>query len=226
VRNPLRRRAPRSAGAQFPGLEPVSANFGFERGKPIDRWYIERFLDRHSADVRGRVLELYEDTYTRWFGGDRVTGSEVLHKGTDNPAATIDGDLVTGEGLDDGAFDCFIFTQTLHYLSDPRPAVATSRRVLRDGGVCLATIPGISPAMTAEDLELYGDWWRFTSQSARLLFEDVYGAGNVEVAANGNVLSAAAFLYGFAAEELSERELATDDPRYELIVTVRAVRRG
>ena len=40
------------------------------------------------------------------------------------------------------------------------------------------------------------------------------------------MLSACAFLYGFAAQELAEHELAAHDPDYELLITVRAVRRS
>lgn len=43
-------------------LDPVSRTFGFDRGKPVDRWYIERFLAAHADDVRGRVLEVAETT--------------------------------------------------------------------------------------------------------------------------------------------------------------------
>lgn len=207
----------------LPGLEPFSRQFGFDRGKPVDRWYIERFLASRSADVRGRVLEVYEDTYTQWYGGDAVESNEVLHKGDDNPAATIIGDLATGEGLPEEEFDCFVMTQTLLLIPDVRGAIEWSRRVLKPGGVCLATVPCISQG-SPDDVERYGDWWRFTSRGTRLLFSEVYGAGNVEVAAHGNVLSACAFLYGMAAEELTEEQLAFDDPQYELLITVRAVR--
>ena len=205
-------------------LEPVSRNFGFERGKPVDRWYIERFLRAHETDLRGRVLELYESTYTQWFGGDRVTASEVLHHGDDNPDATLIGDLQSGDGIPEAAFDAFIFTQTLHLIPEPEAAIRGTHRALAPGGVLLGTLPGISRVCT-DDRPVWGDWWRFTTDGARKLFGDVYGPQNVEVAAAGNVLSACAFLYGLAAEELDEHELAHDDPDYELVVTVRAVRR-
>jgi SAM-dependent methyltransferase len=222
----LRRGAATSPAAALAslGVEPVSRQWGFDRGKAIDRWYIERFLRAHERDVRGRVLELYEDTYTQWFGGDRVTGSEVLHHGDDNPAATLIGDLRTGEGIPEAAFDCFIFTQTLHLIPEPEAALRGTWRALAPGGVLLATLPGIS-RVCVDDRPVWGDWWRFTTDGARKLFGDVYGEENVEVGAAGNVLSSCAFLYGFAAEELDERLLADDDPDYELIVTVRAVRR-
>jgi hypothetical protein len=206
-------------------LEPVSRLYGADRGRPVDRWYIERFLKAHSADVRGRVLEVAETTYTQWYGVDDVTSSDVLHAAPGNPDATIVGDLATGEGLPSEAFDCFIMTQTLHLIYEAAAAVGGTRNLLAQGGVLLATVPGISQ-ISPDGRRDWGDWWRFTTDSARRLFGDVYSPENVEVEAHGNVLSAACFLYGFAAEELGEAELAHRDPDFELLITIRAVKRG
>jgi hypothetical protein len=205
-------------------LEPVSRIFGFDRGKPVDRWYIERFLAAHAADVRGRVLEVAEPTYTRWYGGDDVSHSDVLHAAPGNDEATVVGDLVTGEGLPRDAYDCFVMTQTLQVIYDVAGAVRGTRELLAPDGVILATVPGISQ-ISREDRRDWGDWWRFTSDSARRIFGDAYGADNVEVEAHGNVLSAACFLYGFASEELSEEELAYNDQDFEMLMTIRAVKR-
>jgi hypothetical protein len=76
----------------------VSRQFGFDRGKPVDRWYIERFLAEHRSDVRGAVLEVAESTYTQWYGDGDVTRSDVLHH-TGNDESTVVGDLTTGAGL-------------------------------------------------------------------------------------------------------------------------------
>jgi hypothetical protein len=205
-------------------LDPVSRTFGFDRGKPVDRWYIERFLAAHAEDVRGRVLEVAEPTYTQWYGGDDVRRSDVLFAAPGNPEATVVGDLATGQGLPRGAYDCFVMTQTLQVIYDLSAAVRGTRDVLATNGVLLATVPGISQ-ISREDRRDWGDWWRFTSDSVRRLFGDAYGNENVEVEAHGNVLSAACFLYGFAAEELSEAELAYSDPDFELLMTIRAVKR-
>ncbi len=206
-------------------LEPVSRQFGADRGRPVDRFYIERFLAGRSADVRGRVLEIYEDTYTQWYGAGRVTRSDVLHKGEHNPAATLYGDLATGEGLGpelDGAFDCFILTQTLLLVWDVPAALATARRLLAPGGVLLVSVPGISQVSLTDRAE-HGDWWRFTSGGLRRLLQDAFPGGEVAVEAHGNVLAASAFLYGLAVEDLTEAELVHRDPAYELLVTARVV---
>jgi SAM-dependent methyltransferase len=211
----------RRRGHGLPGLEPVSRQFGFERGKPVDRWYIERFLNGHRPDIRGAVLEVAESTYTQWYGDGEVTKSDVLHR-EGNDDSTIVGDLTTGEGLPQHAYDCFICTQTLPFIYDVHAAVRGMANVLKPGGVLLATVPGMSQ-VSRDDKRDWGDWWRFTSQGTQRLFEEAFE--HVETEAHGNVLSAAAFLYAYAAEELAEAELEHRDPDYELLITVRATSR-
>jgi SAM-dependent methyltransferase len=149
----------------------------------------------------------------------------VLYAAPGNPHATVVGDLVTGAGLPRDAFDCFVMTQTLQVIWDVAAAVRGTRDLLAPDGVLLATVPGISQ-ISREDRRDWGDWWRFTSDSLRRLFAEAYGPENIEVQAHGNVLSSACFLYGFAAEELTEAELAHNDPDFELLMTVRAVKRA
>jgi glycosyltransferase involved in cell wall biosynthesis/SAM-dependent methyltransferase len=203
-------------------LEPLSRVFGYERGLPVDRHYIERFLAARAADLRGRTLEVGDDAYTRRFGGDRVERRDVLHAVAGAPGATFVADLAAGDSLPSDAFDCIVLTQTLHFVYDLRAAVATLHRILRPGGVLLATVPGISQI---SDDEWSRCWcWSLTPISARRLFAEVFPAEAVEVEAHGNVLAATAFLQGLCAGELREEELAHRDPSYPLLVTVRAVK--
>ncbi|MEA2397835.1 MAG: hypothetical protein QOK25_1391 [Thermoleophilaceae bacterium] len=220
------RARPRVGGLDMGRLrttEPLSRDFGFDRGTPVDRRYIEAFMERHAADVRGRVLEVGDDGYTRRFGGGRVDHVDVLHAAEGNPQATIVADLADAPELPDATWDCAIATQTLLLVYDVRAAVATLHRVLRPGGVALVTLPGVSRLCAGEN-DPWGDYWRFTSMSARRLFEEEFGVGAVEVEAFGNVLTATAQLHGIAAEELEPGELDARDPSYEVLIAVRARR--
>lgn len=206
------------------GLTPVSREWGFDRGVPIDRRYIEDFLTCHAADVRGHVLEFGDDGYTRRFGGDRVLKCDVLDVAEGNPHATITADLSQGERLPTAAYDCIICTQTLHLIYDLRSAVATLERMLKPGGVLLATVPGIT---RISQVEWPGSWyWSLTTASARRLFGEAFEPEQLRVTSYGNVLAASAFLYGFAVEEFKPEELDADDPDYEVTVAIRAAKRS
>jgi glycosyltransferase involved in cell wall biosynthesis len=203
-------------------LTPISRAFGFDRGLPIDRYYVEGFLSRYAHDIRGRVLEIGDDSYTRTFGSSRVTTRDVLHVVEGNPRATIVADLTCAAHIPSDIFDCVILPQTLQLIYDVRAALKTLYRVLKPGGVVLATFPGISQI---SDDEWGGYWcWGFTTLSARRLFEEAFPAANVQVEAYGNVLAATAFLQGLATEELRREELDHEDADYEMLITVRAVK--
>src|SRR5262245_4613428 len=102
----------------FQRLSPVSRRFGFDRGLPLDRYYIEGFLGRESSAVRGRVLEIGGNDYTKQFGGNRVERSDVLHVHAGHPLVTIVADLQSAPEIESASFDCIICTQTLQFIFD------------------------------------------------------------------------------------------------------------
>ena len=203
-------------------VTPISWNWGYGRGRPIDRYYIENFLQENATDIRGRVLEIGDDVYTRRFGGDQVTKRDVLHVEEGNPLTTIVADLTRANHVPSDIFDCIIFTQTLHLIYDTHVALKTLHRILKPKGVLLATFPGITQLSQHEWAESW--FWHFTRFSARRLFEEVFSPANIYVESQGNVLAASAFLYGIAMEELSVDELNYHDPDYEVLITARAVK--
>ena len=208
----------------FARLEPVSRRFGMDRGHSLDRYYIERFLEEHAADIRGRTLEIGDPGYTRRFGGDRVERSDVLHVAEGNPDATIVADLTHADAVASDSFDCIICTQTLQMIYDIRAAVSELHRMLSPGGTLLLTSHGTSKTGRHLDTDPWGEYWRITVDSARALLHEVFRPANVTVEAYGNVLTAIAFLEGIAAEELRPDELDYRDRDFELVVAARAVK--
>jgi SAM-dependent methyltransferase len=205
----------------FRRTRPIASDFGYGRGGPVDRYYIEAFLLRHRHDVRGRVLEIGDDTYTRRFGEDRVTRADVLH--IDKAAsATFTGDISDGSFLPDATFDCIILTQTLHLVYDFQAALRNLRRALSPGGVLLVTVPGISNIDRGE----WGASWyfAFTHHSLQRMAEHIFEGFDVEVTSYGNVLAAVAFLHGLSSQELSHRELDDGDLEYSVIHAVRLMK--
>jgi len=207
----------------FRRLKPVSSDYGNSRGLEIDRYYIEKFLSEYASDIRGQVLEIKHNTYTVKYGGDRVAKSDVLHPVEGNPDATIVADLTKADHLPSNVYDAIIFTQTLQVIYDIRAVIATLYRLLKPGGVLLSTASGMAQ-LSLEDFDKWGEYWRFTSLSARLLFEEAFSAENVTVRSYGNVLAAISFLEGLAVEDLKKKELDAVDRSYEVLIAVRAVK--
>jgi SAM-dependent methyltransferase len=198
--------------------DPIGIYFSAGRGTSVDRHYVHAFLERNRADVRGRVLEVLEDRYTRLYGGERVSKSDVLDL-EPNQAATIRGDLSAAGTLPRDAFDCIILTQTLQFIYDARGAAAELHAALKPGGVLLVTAPGIS------QIDPSWEWhWTFSRASLSRLFGDVFGRDSVAIESYGNVFAAIAMLHGIATEEIAAHKLAVQHDLYPVTLTVRAVK--
>jgi glycosyltransferase involved in cell wall biosynthesis len=214
----------RIGGVDFGDLaqaEPVGRRFGLDRGTPVDRWYIERFLARHADDIRGRVLEVGDDSYSRRFGKANER-QDVLHIVPGHPGATIVGDIAQPGTLPAGAFDCMIITQTLQLVYDIRAAVDNLAQALKPGGVLLLTMPGVT---TVDPAESDGKWyWSITDRTAERLFGEAFANANLEVSLHGNAYAATCFVQGLALEEVDPSLLEQDDPAFPMLVCVRARR--
>ena len=199
---------------------PISMDFGYERGNPIDRYYIEGFLERQSADVTGHVLEVSEDTYSKNYGGSKITKQDVLHYNLADPPVTIVGDMTVPGTLPDDTYDCIILTQTLQLIFELDKAIASLHAALKPGGVLLLTVPGISQT---ERTDWHHYWcWSFTESSIRQLFAKKFDPAKMQVASHGNVYSCITYLTGMALEEVDRAKLDVQDPAYPMIVTLRA----
>jgi SAM-dependent methyltransferase len=202
-------------------LTPISAFSGRDRGTPVDRYYIERFLQDNCSDIHGRVLEIRDDTYSRRYGGDRIVEVEVLSKTADDTEATIIADLSNAPQIDSEQFDAIIFTQTLQFIYDAPAAIDTLYRLLKPGGALLMTVPGT----TSAGLNI-AELWAFTERSVRALLNGPFDAEDITTMVGGNVLAAMAMLQGLSHEELETNELEYLDPDYPVIIAARAVKTG
>ncbi len=199
---------------------PFSETFGFERGTPVDRYYLHRFLERRAACIHGDVLEIQLPAYSRRYGHDLkcVHGVDIN--------AQVRPDYVCdlahcGNVIPDEAYDCFLLPNTLHHLKDLDACLRHAMRVIRPGGVILASAAGLVPLIpdTPED-----DYWRLSRAGWSALLERLWPQCEIRVQSHGNCLAATAAILGLAAEELSPKELDVPDPRYPVLVTVFARR--
>ncbi|MFA5804205.1 MAG: methyltransferase domain-containing protein [Melioribacteraceae bacterium] len=197
---------------------PISSTFGFERGTPIDRFYIAKFVKKNEKYIEGDVLEIADNLYSKEFMSEKVRKIDVLdtklHKNV-----TIIGDLTKIDSLPEAQYDCFICTQTLNFIFQIDLAIKGIYHLLKPGGTFIGTVAGICQ-ISRYDMDRWGDYWRFTSVSISKLFENVF-ATKPYIETFGNVATACAFLQGVAIEELPSPEiLEKTDQNYQIVIGV------
>ena len=216
---------PKVSFGDLSGPLPLSDDWGFSRGTPIDRFFIERFLARHQGDIGGHVLEVKDDTYTRRFGAHRVSASDVLDVRADNSRASIIADLQTATSIPSDSFDCLILTQVLDEIDDVEAALGTVLRVLKPGGVALITVPGIS--QISSNPEEASKWSRsFYPRTLQQLLAKFFDPKTLIVEGFGNLKTTIGFLAGLAQEDLAKDDFLLQDQRYPLTVAARATKPG
>ncbi|WP_052667095.1 methyltransferase domain-containing protein [Nitriliruptor alkaliphilus] len=199
--------------------EPISRSFGFDRGTPVDRYYLRRFLLAESDAIRDVAGEISEPRYVREFGGDRVTRVEVIDIDASNPRSTIVADLAQAGSLPAAHFDCLVIVQTLQYVDPLVDALRTCVDALAPGGTLLLALPGISAHDAHVPFE--NDYWRFQPAGVDALLQRVAPQARSIVRGYGNLVAAVAALHGLAAEELSQAELTHHDPGFPVLVCAR-----
>lgn len=201
---------------------PISRKFGFDRGLPIDRYYIEEFLSENKKFIKGDVLEVGDRLYTKKFGGRRVRKSLVLNYRRGWGVNYV-ADLGTGEGVPENVADCFIMTQTLPFIFNFQEALKNALKTLRKGGILLLTTGGVTQ-ISRYDMKRWGHFWSFTDLSLRTIVNKLVPMENIEIKTYGNVKSACAFLYGLASEELTKEDLEYHDPDYQVIIAAKVIK--
>jgi hypothetical protein len=198
-------------------LRPFSEHFGFDRGTPIDRYYLHRFLQANAADIRGDVLEIQMPGYTRRFGRDLRRCDSIDIDSTHAPTYCCD--LAAADMVPSGEYDCFLAPNTINLLRDIRGSLRHMLRVVKPGGVVLATGAVLGPLMADA-----ADYWHLSADGWRELVHEAWAGHEYDVQPHGNCLTATAALLGLAHEELTADELEYQDPRYPVLVTLRCRR--
>lgn len=199
----------------------ISNCWGTDRGKPVDRPYIEEFIQRHSADIKGHVLEVKDPVYSNLFGGPGVERVDVVDIDRSNPGATLYADLQHAPQLPSATYDCVVLTQVLPVVFDLHGIVDTVHRILKPGGVVLLTAPGpFSPPFAGDEYEKF--YWAFYPLTIRTLLQRRFPREDIHVEARGNLATCAAFIAGLSQQDLTDADYATDDEHYPLIVAARA----
>lgn len=196
-------------------VTPLSTKFGYDRGKPIDRYWIESFLTTNKKTIHGRVLEIVDNTYTKKFGVG-VTTSDVLDIDVKNRQANIKGDLKSLPHIKSNTYDCIILTHVLGMIDDYDSAISECHRILKKGGHLLTTVACFSSLHSGDITEQ--PYWRYTPAGANYVMKKKFK--QVKISTYGNVLTGQCFWVGLSQEELTKEQLDYNDPFYPCILGI------
>ena len=188
--------------------------YGNERGTPVDRLYIDRFLKSQSIRLNrsGYILEVGEDVYSKKYFPNCKHDILDYSKGMD---------LTKMETLPQNKYDVFICTQVFHQIYDVKNAIKGAYYLLRSGGIMLATVCGNITKLARN--EEYEHYWGFTRLSIGALVKEVFG-NNVEIESYGNIAIANAFIQGISVEEMDLKLFDIKDEDYTVCISIVATK--
>ena len=201
------------------GVQPVSRTFGYERGLPIHRYYVQRFFETHSSQIRGRCLEFHDPGYVRRYGAGRPSRIDVLDLSAENPHATIVADITKPNDIPSDTFDCIVCVHVLHLVYEADVFTRELHRLLAPGGTLLVAVPGtsmIDPNWT--------EYRRWTALGVRTLLGQFFRPSDILVEPYGNSLAAAAEMRGLASDEIAPWDLDAKDDIFPVEVGGLAVK--
>ena len=197
----------------------MSRTFGYERGLPIHRYYVQRFFETHSSQIRGRCLEFHDPGYVRRYGEGRPSRIDVLDLSEENPHATIVADITKPNDIPSDTFDCIVCVHVLHLVYEADVFTRELHRLLAPGGTLLVAVPGtsmIDPNWT--------EYRRWTALGVRTLLGQFFRPSDIRVEPYGNSLAAAAEMRGLASDEIAPWELNAKDELFQVEVCGLAVK--
>lgn len=197
---------------------PLSRKFGIDRGTPIDRYYIDKFIQENGAFIKGRCLEIDDNRYTTKYGTGVVV-SDVLDVVETNRNANIIGDLRHVPQIKSDTYDCIILTQVLGMIDDLDATISELHRILKKGGVLLITTSALSPCVSY-DLS----FWRFTVPSLRYILTKKFDKKDISVTSYGNALTSQLFYIGGVQEDITPEQLNVNDRVFPTLIVAKGVK--
>ncbi len=192
---------------------PTSSLFGCDRGRAIDRYYIENFLLSSKLNYSlnpKKTIEVGETVYSEKYFPDAEHDILDYANGMD---------LTKWDTLKERGFDAFICTQVFNFIYDIRGAIHGAKYMLDNGGWLIGTVAGNISQISQSDMNNYGDYWRFTYLSIKKLLEEEFDF--VEVCPFGNAFAATAFVQGLSIEDLAPDQMGmldVKDDAYSVLI--------
>ena len=196
----------------FGRLWPFSHRFGFDRGAPVDRYYLQQFVRSIRPVVRGRCLEIGGSLKNNWLYRFDVDEFRTLELEQSRVADDLVGDAADRGVLDPESWDSILAFHVLEHCPNPFAVASNMCAWLRPNGHACIVVP------CAQRVHNYpGDYWRFMPDGLRVLFRDF---SEVNVSTYGNPLTVVSNYLALSHTELLAEDMDAVHPDYPVLACV------
>ena len=198
-------------------IKIYSEKFGFDRGTPIDRYYINTFLENLKLENSfNRSLEFGEIHYSdRFKVKEKYFLSHPAYETRAISSKQISFDLNSAHNYDGIKFDLILSTNVINFTKNPFVSIKHHMDMLNSGGTLVLTASASMP-ISKFDAERWGDYWRIAPDGLNQLLRTLNC--EYDIHSFGSFVTSIAFLCGLSAEEVDPLDLNENDDRYPIIV--------
>lgn len=186
-------------------LLPISSDFGWSRGTPVGRYYVNKFVAEKAARLGGTILEFGESRYKACF--KTVHCYQVIDV-FPGPSVDYVCDIHDVSSVPEHHFDVIVCTQVLEHVERPVDALRQLHKLLKQDGHLICTVPFLAHIHYVPT-----DFYRFSIDAICSALE-IAGFEVLEARNSGNALVTLGSLLGFCAEDFDEKEMSVVDGIY------------
>jgi SAM-dependent methyltransferase len=195
---------------------PICKRFGFSRGTPIDRYYLDKFVAQIRNRVVGATVEIGGARQNRELYRLTNVSEYTAIDAEAHDYVDVVGDAHESSLLAPDSADSILAFNVLEHCADPWLVARNMHRWLRTGGCAFCMVPN---AQRVHNFPR--DYWRPLPDGVNWLFRDF---GSRELSQYGNPTSVIASHLGIAAEELTQAELDAQHPDYPVATCIVATK--
>ncbi|MBD2666452.1 putative methyltransferase [Richelia sinica FACHB-800] len=191
---------------------PICQAFGITRGKPVDRYYLNQFIQEIKNQIVGNILEIGGTPKDKdFYEVNPGTSYQVMNI---EPGLGIDivGDAHDVSIIQPASFDSIVIFNVLEHCYAPWQVVENIYTWLKPGGKCFAMVPN-AVRLHATPV----DYWRPLPDAFAWMFRNF---SQQKLYIYGNPISVIASYHGIAVEELTSAELDAFHPDFPVATCI------
>lgn len=201
---------------------PLTRNFGFYRGTPIDRYFINKwiydFLDEIDSGNKLKGIEIGGFDYLKYnskkYLANELVPKRELKKSKDSLCINLNEPINKDFKLKE-KYDFVICTQVLHVLENDINGLRIIYKLLKKGGLIIGSTAGTINPISIYDYKRWGCYRGYSDQGLKSILEKTGFECQIETF--GNFALAYEILNGAVVEDIDQSLFKENDEIFQIL---------